>query len=419
LTYQNTFQQTIFQGSGLFQGGKRTLLVDELERIIQRRQTYDKNVFQTNVFQNIPDADVDGYIKTMTIVRMLNELQKCFEPISAFQDHGFQSDVFQTEARKGVVRAIGAVKYVTDILNITERDADNAIHISHGFNKFVGETINLITNKLSYRDRYRHISDTVNISTIPTRLRARFRYATENMHVIDFDGRLKGIIRAINEIVNILEPISAFQNSAFQDNTFQTIARKGIVRAMGFVRFITPESMEIGEAASRLGLRIRFQNAIVNIATATHKAFGYNRFENTSVEISETTGKPRVMARITGSVVELSEQLAKTRTLIRYLNETINVSAIDRAFRERFRFISETVNITESKNTVRGWIFTIADGAMNIAEFFKRIRSHTIMAGGSRSTKLYNRSKSARLFNRVKSAKLFNRRRSSRGATRT
>jgi len=420
MSYQNNFQQTIFQGAGVFQGGARTILVDENEHIQQRRNTFQTSVFQGNIFQDIPADDVDGYIKTMELVRHSNEIQQVQEPISAFQESAFQNNAFQQVAKKGIIRSLGAVKMITEILNLTDNDSDNAYNISHGFNKFVNETMNIITNKLSYRDRFRQISDTLNFTeSVPDAFRGRYRFANENMHIIDFDGRLKLIIRMINEVQQLLEPISAFQNSAFQGNTFQTIARKGIVRAMGFVRMVAPELINISETAPRLGLRIRFENAVVNITTATHKAFGYNRFGNDNISISETTAKPRVMARIRDEVMQIPEQFNKVRTMIRYVNEILNISTIKQAYRDRFRSVSDTVNISEETSKVRGWIFTIVDGAMNIAEGFKRIRIHTIKAGGTRSTKLYNRTRSARLYGRIKSAKLFNRRRSSRGATRT
>ena len=421
MSYQNNFQQTVFQGAGVFQGGSRTVLVDEDEHIQQRRNTFQSSVFQGNVFQDIPADDIDGYIKTMELVRHTNEIQQVMEPISAFQESAFQNNAFQQVAKKGIIRSLGAVKSIVEIFNITDSDSDNAHNKVLGFNKFVNETLRIqnITGTLSYRDRFFLIGETLNVTDLPTRLRARFRFANEDMHIIDFDGRLKLIIRMINEVQQLLEPVSAFQNSAFQGNAFQTIARKGIVRAMGFVRMVAPELINISETAPRLGLRIRFENAVVNIATATHKAFGYNRFGNDNISISETTAKPRVMARIRDEVMQIPEQFNKVRTMIRYVNEVLNLSTVKQAYRDRFRSVSDTINISEETSKVRGWIFTIVDGAMNITEGFKRIRTHTIKAGGTRSTKLYNRTRSARLYGRIKSAKLFNRRRSSRGATRT
>ena len=376
-------------------------------------KVFQTNVFQTNVFQfgyhvlfvnETENIEKNTMLKARGRHRFANEVEQVREPLRPFQFNIFQTNVFMQQ-KAGVLRALGAVKMFNENMELAEVKQRTRDVVRR-----VANTLNLSEARIAYRARLGIISDDINIAEVSTRLKSIFRYATETMHIIDFDGRLKLIIRFANEIMNIKEPISAFQSTIFQNNTFQTITKKGIVRAMGFVRFVNDGGLSISESPLRVTGLYKFIAENLSLSEVLHKAFGYNRFGNDIVNLSETTAKPRVMARHVAEVVSLIDFDGRFRSVVRRVAETINLTSIEKSYRDRYRHISNTVNISEAKNKVRSYIFVITDGAMNILESFKRIRTHTIKAGGTRG---------ARLYNRIRSAKLFNRRRSTQGATRT
>ena len=376
-------------------------------------KVFQTNVFQTNVFQfgyhvlfvnETENIEKNTMLKSRGRHKFANDVLQIREPLRPFQFNIFQTNVFMQQ-KAGVLRAIGAVKMFNENMELAEVKQRTRDVVRR-----VANTLNLSEARIAYRARLGIISDDINIAEVSTRLKSIFRYATETMHIIDFDGRLKLIIRFANEIMNIKEPISAFQSTIFQNNTFQTITKKGIIRAMGFVRFVNDGGLSISESPLRVTGLYKFIAENSSLVEVFHKAFGYNRFGNDIVNLSETTAKPRVMARHVAEAVSLIDFDGRFRSVVRRVAETINLTSMEKSYRDRYRHISNTVNISEAKNKVRTYIIVITDGAMNILESFKRIRTHTIKAGGTRG---------ARLYNRIRSAKLFNRRRSTQGATRT
>jgi hypothetical protein len=88
----------------------------------------------------------------------------------------------------------------------------------------VNESIQTIEDKLSYRDRYIHISETISLNELLTRFSEVRKIVSESLNLLEFDGqRILTIIRSINETLRISESFSRLQNMSRFINETESI----------------------------------------------------------------------------------------------------------------------------------------------------------------------------------------------------
>ena len=438
--YQNSiFQSSIFQTEakrGVLRGLGSVKVLNETQFIIgDREKTFDSNVFQSNVFAatdvvttikvrgllkqtadalNISESLYKGwgkivnetvriihftgrpleivkYInealnistassKLITVIKWVSDTVNIKEPFSVFTNGVFQNNVFQMVTLKGVVRKMSIARMINENEHIIHFDGNARIMW-----RTVNEALQLSEIKQAYRDRKRLINETLQISTLASRLRARFRYVNETINFTE--SLYKGFAKAINEVINLTEPISPLQASLFQNNVFQVVTKRGVVRAMGFVMILPSEVMQITELVPRLGLRIRYANEVVNISHVIMNAYR-DRFRriNENMHVIHFDGNARIMWRTVNEALQISSTLY--RGLGKLIDETVQssetlyfawskkvgevVQTTESLYKGWAKYVNETVQYTESLLKPRV-MFRVLDDVLGISDTPSRV----------------------------------------------
>ena len=534
----SAFQSTIFQSNafqtiakrGVLRGLGAVKILNETQHIVgDREKTFQSNIFQNNIFSaadvvttikvrgllkhtadslNISESlykgwgkivneavniihftgrplDIVKYInetlnistapsKLITVVKWVSDTVNIKEPFSTFTNEIFQNNVFQMVTLKGIVRKMTIARMINETERIIHFDGN-----TRTMWRTVSETLQLSEIKQAYRDRSKFINETLQLSELVPRLRARFRYVNEVVQ--SSESLYKGFVKYINEAINLEEPLSPLQATLFQNNVFQVVTKKGIVRAMGFVMILPSEAMQIAEIVPRLGLRIRFENAVMNLSELAQSYRDRYRFINENEHIIHFDGRNQIIRKyinetvqvsatlfrglgklidenlqlaevrysawtkrvnevvqsseslykgfgkiVSDGTVQLAETLLKPRVMFRVRDEIIQISEITPKVMNIIRHFNMTVNLSEVKQSYRDRFRRINEN-VHIIHFDGRLSvilraiNETINIGDAYK-KVKNRTvfvgRSARLYNRIKGVKLFKRGQSTKGASR-
>lgn len=290
-------------------------------------------------------------------------------------------DITELDQDDAILNILGAVKVIAETVNIGETinylksmvrlisetvNVDEAVLNPLALVRVLSETVNISENIARLKAMVRIISETINTNEAIQYLRGRIQIVNETVNIQETIVKLKAMTRVIDETVNIIEaalnPMAMTRVLAETVNLQETTPRlmsmtrpisetvnvqENIIRFMAMARQVA-ETVNIQEVTSRVVGFVRIIDEAVNINEAISYLRGRIRMIAETVNIQETILNPRVLVRLINETVNINEVIVRARTLVRLISEAVDINENVTHLKAMTRVINETVNIAET-----------------------------------------------------------------------